>query len=195
MNPGDNYPDREGGSYELSCRLLDPVTGELLAEDLNVFEIQASITYDVGDTGPAGGIVFYITDGGTHGLEAAPEDQSDSATWGCKGVLVGNTESGIGAGGPNTDKILANFMEPGIAARVAANYWLNGYNDWYLPSKVEAEQMQVISVEGGFFRGVYHWCSTEFDADQAFLIQIFAGGGGPFNGKLKTQRVRAIRAF
>ena len=28
------------GSYELSCRMLEPVTGELLAEDLNPFQIQ-----------------------------------------------------------------------------------------------------------------------------------------------------------
>jgi hypothetical protein len=28
------------GSYEYSCRMLDPVTGELLAEDRNFFEIQ-----------------------------------------------------------------------------------------------------------------------------------------------------------
>jgi hypothetical protein len=28
------------GSYELSCRMLDPVTGELLAEDRNFFDIQ-----------------------------------------------------------------------------------------------------------------------------------------------------------
>src|SRR5271157_4536262 len=30
-------------------------------------------TYTIGETGPSGvGIVFYITDGGLHGLEAAP---------------------------------------------------------------------------------------------------------------------------
>jgi len=35
----------------------------------------ATITYyAVGDTGPAGGIVFYTSDGGLHGLEAAPAD-------------------------------------------------------------------------------------------------------------------------
>jgi len=28
------------GDYEFSCRMLDPVTGELLAEDLNLFEVQ-----------------------------------------------------------------------------------------------------------------------------------------------------------
>ena len=41
-----------------------------------------SVTYEIGDTGPAGGIVFYVTDGGLHGLEAAPEDQ-DRGEWGC----------------------------------------------------------------------------------------------------------------
>ena len=35
-------------------------------------------TYVVGDVGPAGGIVFYVTDGGLHGLEAAPADQPPS---------------------------------------------------------------------------------------------------------------------
>jgi len=32
--------------------------------------------YAIGDTGAADGIVFYITDGGLHGLEAAPVDQA-----------------------------------------------------------------------------------------------------------------------
>jgi hypothetical protein len=54
------------GNYELSCRMLGPVTGSLLSEDINNFEIRS---YDIGDTGPAGGIVFYITDGGTEGYE------------------------------------------------------------------------------------------------------------------------------
>ena len=28
------------GNYEFSCRTLDPVTGELLTEDLNPFDVQ-----------------------------------------------------------------------------------------------------------------------------------------------------------
>ena len=32
--------------------------------------------YAIGDTGPASGIVLYVTGGGLHGLEAAPEDQT-----------------------------------------------------------------------------------------------------------------------
>jgi hypothetical protein len=44
--------------------------------------------YAIGDTGPAGGIVFYITDDGLHGLEAAPADQSSGAEWGCIATLM-----------------------------------------------------------------------------------------------------------
>ena len=41
-----------------------------------------AVTYAIGDTGPSGvGIVFYITDGGLHGLEVAPVDQSTSQVW------------------------------------------------------------------------------------------------------------------
>lgn len=39
------------------------------------------IEYGIGDTGPAGGIVFYL-DGTGGGLEAAPEDQSSAGDWG-----------------------------------------------------------------------------------------------------------------
>jgi len=36
-----------------------------------------AVTYAIGDTGPSGvGIVFYITDGGLHGMEVAPSDRS-----------------------------------------------------------------------------------------------------------------------
>jgi hypothetical protein len=44
--------------------------------------------YEIGKTGPAGGIVFHVTDGGLHGLEASHEDQSTSAEWGCSGIDI-----------------------------------------------------------------------------------------------------------
>ena len=37
--------------------------------------------YQIGDTGPAGGIVFYVTDGGAHGYEAANEMSSPNTTY------------------------------------------------------------------------------------------------------------------
>lgn len=37
---GRVWPHKARGEYELNCRVLDPKTGELIAEDGNVFEIQ-----------------------------------------------------------------------------------------------------------------------------------------------------------
>ena len=63
--------------------------------------------YAIGDTGPAGGIVFYVSDGGLHGLEAAPTDADLSGDttleWGCYGESVsGANGTAIGMGLQNT---------------------------------------------------------------------------------------------
>ena len=68
--------------------------------------------YAIGDSGPAGSIVFYVTDGGLHGLEAAPADQAQAAPWGCDGIDVGfsyTTGAEIGAGAGNTN-IIVNLL-------------------------------------------------------------------------------------
>ena len=53
-------------------------TGTTVSSDITVYAKWTAITYAVGDTGPSGvGIVFYTSDGGAHGLEAAPSDQGD----------------------------------------------------------------------------------------------------------------------
>ena len=47
----------------------------------------APTEYAIGDTGPAGGIVFHATNGGLNGLEAALVDQSP-APWNCPNTDV-----------------------------------------------------------------------------------------------------------
>ena len=57
------------------------------------------IIYEIGDTGPAGGKVFYITpgSGGIHGLEAALIDQAP-APWNCDGTDVAGVDNIASAG-------------------------------------------------------------------------------------------------
>jgi len=93
-------------------------------------------TYRIGDDGPAGGKVFYVTDGGAHGFEAAPVDQA-SGQWGCMGTPIGAIGRDVGEGSQNTADILAGCPTLGIAARIAEEYSLNGYDDWFLPSQRE----------------------------------------------------------
>lgn len=109
------------------------------ALDAAVTDLQSQIDlsntrYAIGDTGPAGGIVFYVTAVGYHGLEAALSSQG-GALWGCYRIeITGADGIAVGTGTQNTVDILAECLEPNIAAELADNYVLNGYTDWFLPS-------------------------------------------------------------
>ena len=116
--------------------------------------------YTIGQTGPAGGKVFYITNGGVHGLEAALVDQA-SAAWGCYGTSIAGTSAAVGMGAANTAKIIAGCAEANTAAKVVDAYSLNGYDDWYLPSKDELALLYNQKAVVGGFANYNYWSSTE----------------------------------
>lgn len=168
----------------------------------------AATVYEIGKTGPAGGIVFHISDGGGsrvrghHGLETAPADLGD-APWGCLTVsdIPGAAGYKVGTGAQNTADILADCTEPGTAAELAANYELNGYSDWFLPSvqelKLMRENLYIWSrSDSGFgFHDSFYWSSTE-GSDVLFSIYIYnQDQNRDPTQKDIPQRVRAIRAF
>ena len=158
--------------------------------------IICQVRYGIGDVGPAGGIVFYITHGGLHGLEAAPADQGGGAAWGCYGTYIGADGFAVGTGAQNTADILAGCSESGIAAKIADDYTLNGYTDWFLPSKDELGllyQQKVFGLVGGFANNSY-WSSTERDGSNAWT-QLFNIGFMSYDDKNLALGVRPIRAF
>ena len=156
-------------------------------------------TYSVGDKGPAGGIVFYLNDNtGVHGLEATPYDLG-SSDWCNSTVIVGATSTSIGTGKQNTAAINSACLEENTAARIASNFALNGYNDWYLPSKDELIALHnQASIVGGFSLNSY-WSSSEVDISpnnawfQHFWgDQLIAWDAYKSNSTLS---IRAIRSF
>ena len=155
----------------------------------------APVTYSVGDAGPAGGIVFSVGDDGLHGLEAAPVDLQGEASWGCySNHLPGNYAVEINAGAQNTGNIIAACTDAGYAAKRANNYWLNGYNDWFLPSKDELDLMyKHIALEGDFSELPY-WSSTQSGRFTAWS-QYFTDGSQDTERKYLPQQVRTIRMF
>ena len=160
-----------------------------------VAQSNGSRVYSIGDTGPAGGKVFYTTDGGAHGLEAAPSDQSSSTHWGCTDKNIpGADGTKIGTGGLNTGDIVANCSDAGTAAKVAANYWLNGFRDWYLPSQIELSMLyKNRNIVDQLGKGFY-WTSTE-SFDKYAWYQGFSKGEQAYSLKDKKASVRAIRSF
>lgn len=173
--------------------------------------------YNIGDRGPAGGFVFYLTDDGAHGLEAAPVDQSRGSVWGCYGTRIsGGEDKAIGTGAKNTAEIMAGCKKDRIAARVADAYTLNGYDDWFLPSQDELNEMwlKLADSDGdgrnegpadpnnlGGFTFYSYWSSSEIGGNIAWIQAFFSGNkvGGVKNSsearKGYKYRVRAIRAF
>ena len=154
-----------------------------------------NIRYAIGNIGPAGGKVFYVTDAGLHGLEAAPADQSSGAAWGCYGNAISGADgTAVGTGAANTTAIVTDCAEAGTAAKIADAYALNGYTDWYLPSKDELNLLyQQKTVVGGFANGSY-WSSSQDGSSFAWL-QYFSDGYQDYYDKYLTLPVRAVRAF
>jgi hypothetical protein len=109
-------------------------------------------TYAVGETGPGGGIVFYVAStsfacGPTLSslckyLEAQPTRVMNQ--W-CLSGTMSNTvtipafSSAIGAGYWNTQKMLAGCNIGSLAYSMTATY--GGQSDWYLPNRAEIDAM------------------------------------------------------
>ena len=155
--------------------------------------------YNIGDNGPAGGKVFYITDGGIHGLEAAPIDQAGGyatglgAAWGCMGGLIG-TSAAVGAGAANTLSIVTSCYEFNIAAKIAHAYSLNGFTDWYLPSKGELQLLDAQKAVVGLFYNGFYWSSTESDSSTVWSQNPYDDSTYAWS-KNVALIVRAIRTF
>ena len=118
--------------------------------------------YAVGDMGPAGGKVFYVTNDGKSGLEAAPEDIG-TAQWGCNGTTINEaTRTYLNSGYTNTIAIVANCGDADIAALKAKQYYLNGYSDWFLPSKDELELLhRQRHIVAGYANPCSYWTSSD----------------------------------
>jgi TolB-like protein len=163
-------------------------------------------TYAIGDNGPAGGIVFYdkgyYTDGWRY-LEYAPSNFRN-VYWGPYGLKIAGTETGIGTGKKNTElivKVLNRRRDKGLAAQICNDFSLNGYKDWFLPSKDELNLLYTYlkdNVMLGSDYGFYTWFySSSYCNDTQVWGHNFTNGyQGGYNISLgQGGDVLAVRAF
>lgn len=151
--------------------------------------------YRVGDTGPAGGIIFYVGDDGET-METAPLSTVwSSQVWGCSGTSV-DTERGRGTGADNTQAIVSTCSERDIAASLCDELVVDGIDDWYLPSLQELEYLSNTiynyDIEG-FSSGNY-WSSLEMIDIWAYAVRLPDGGMREMD-KTTSAYVLAVRTF
>jgi TolB-like protein len=163
--------------------------------------------YKIGDTGPGGGKIFYVSEGGftltadgttCHYLEAAPVNQGNLrwATSRYEGTQMG-TEEAIGTGKSNTEVILATDISA-PAAEACKDYRGGGKGDWFLPSLAELAQLHKNRRVVDGLGASNYWSSTQgyyaYSYSYAWFLN-FSNGDQSEGHKDNTYTVRAVRAF
>lgn len=150
-----------------------------------------------------GGKIFYIDGTGQHGLIASPSDLTISINYDIDastgtGMTTGATGFAIGTGSANTNTLISKYGSNQLhAASFCKLYYSGGgYNDWYLPSLFELQELyNQRNVIGSFQNGNY-WSSSEFNAFQAWAINFGQASSVPaYINKSVNASLRAIRSF
>ena len=173
----------------------------------------------VGNTGPGGGIVFYVHPVGTFAcgstmtsackyLEAAPttgtnawvdaSSQYPYSPYRSSLIGVSGQGSAVGTGYRNTQAMidqgpLATDLRYAGAITRAYRGPAN-LTDWYLPSSDELEQLWLQSSNVGL-TGTSYISSTEYDSSNAYRRYGPTSADGNPDGKRWEMYVRPIRAF
>ena len=168
-------------------------------------------SFDIGQT-YGGGLVGYIfqpgdpgyVTGETHGLICAASDQSAFLQWyNGEYKVTGATATALGTGKANTTTIVSVQGAGSYAAQLCHDMILNGYNDWYLPSKDELNLMwSNLKLARGLGNFTYsYWCSSAIDdpndmhPQMVWCLNTYQDYGWYHADKSASGGVRAIRDF
>jgi len=185
-------------------------TNTLITDQTHII---TATSYKVGDRGPAGGFIFYDKGNDIDGwryLEAAPADIDRElyAVTEYIGSYKTLMERAVGKGKSNTRVIMAEAINKaggfGWAAQACDTLVVNGFDDWFLPSKDELHYMYGnlhLQGLGGFKQGPnLYWSSTFNEKDDGkwpttWWCENFYTGLQRVEPALRQCFVRACRQF
>jgi len=162
------------------------------------FTTLSSTSLSIGDI-YQGGIIFFLngTYPNQHGLVCAQNDQGTSVPWYSQSyIYYGTTSTAIGSGQTNTSSLVSILGNGNYAAKFCDDLVLNGFNDWFLPSRDELGLMYSHLKNNGFgnFTNSSYWSSSECDYLNAYA-QYFSSGRQSCNNKIHSYSIRAVRVF
>ena len=187
----------------ISCVVAPDVTS---GQTQTAQATQSVAAYKIGDTGPAGGLIFYDRGnflGTWRYLEAASADTEVKRIWDqeSNSIYSITKERALGTGKQNTRKIMEVFNNRGggfnTATRECIEINLNGFNDWFLPSLDELSWMYGNLHRKGFgdFKNDHYWSSTQYNSSWIYTIDFTDGYIGTSMATHNSCYVRAIRQF
>jgi hypothetical protein len=158
-------------------------------------------TFTVGETGPSGGMIFFVNSAHTYGtwtyLEAAPQNVSSVFEWGFSTTEIsGASGTAIGTGKANTQAIIDAGAADGSAARRCKSYG----NEWFLPSRDELYELYEQKSYQNLALANFCWSSSQYNDTEAYAMYVDNGGQVPVGGMIKYPKttklfVRPIRSF
>jgi len=165
-----------------------------------------------------GGVLAYVftsadagyVAGEVHGIIVSSEDLNTNPQWGCRGTEVGGTSREIGSGRGNTSMVAAfhdnlpdyynnprqchNANDGTVAAKLAEDAVINGYSDWFIPTRDEALVLFENREQLGGFSNEDYWSSCESNRQNACAMS-FVTGATFSASKESHKKIRLIRYF
>ena len=197
-----------GNSLGVTTVLITASNG-LYAQSFDV-----RVEYQVGDIGPAGGIIFYDAGNFIEGwryLEVAPDDiynwrkERDVKEIPWRGSnrtynVPVKTGTHIGSGKHNTQEIADFLSTNDNSAQLCLDYVVNDYDDWFLPSKDELNALITFTVDTyGNYRDLldgFSYRSSSLSQDSKYWEQtVYNQEQETLEIYHTTSSIRAIRQF
>lgn len=143
-----------------------------------------------------GGKIAYLNPNGISGLIVDSRGQtSGSGAWSPENNFV-STQTSIGSGNQNSINMNAQGGGSAIAS-ACLNLSLNGYTDWYLPSRDELQQVYLNRVALGITSTVRYWSSSQHPNEGRNFAYAFnfANGQETQDDKQTSYNYFAMRSF
>ena len=167
--------------------------------------------YEIGQEGPAGGVIFYDCDadnasGNADGLKSSDCGWRYLEVYTVYGGFLPfspkatnsyvGTREGIGAGKTNTQNLVDALGSGSYAAKSCSDFKVTKdgktYDDWFLPSEGELNALYCSGLIS--FNNTYYWSSTERNDNVATLL--YAGNGDHYSSfKTDSYNVLLVRSF
>ncbi|MCF6406744.1 DUF1566 domain-containing protein [Chitinophaga filiformis] len=155
---------------------------------------------EAGDT-IKGGLIFYLDKTGKHGLVSAPIDQASNIK--IPLIYTTGTSTDTGTGMANTRAMVAALGIGNNPASICDQLSLNGFDDWFLPSKDELSLMhsRLHAIGVGNFASDEYCSSSDINSDAIWCFSFKLGYSykglkyGAYDRYYNTYHVRAVRKF